>query len=295
MTKKFREIFIGLFNVLLPFVRLWFANSSIRKAIKTIEEQFGDNDIPENVQNEMAKNLIAEYQRSFSIKDKLEDKAKTNIIAITISITLVMGSSGVVSSAIKNQSIHLMQIVTVSLFIASVFFMIYAGIIALQVLMDKNKSYFYTGDVEGIEKNIDSRVVCYKSTQLNDKINHIRNNSIYTSFACIRNALVCLFIVMVLVLSTTFLPQPNIDSVPISMQNGQVFYSEQATTYLDANIVMGIVDEIDALIWKQFHEGKININQIVGLIDTNHNIFIKVKVVSDVEAIVLQVEPYIVP
>ena len=45
--------------------------------------------------------LKEQYADTFEIKDKLEDKAKTNIIGITISITLIMGASGILSALAK--------------------------------------------------------------------------------------------------------------------------------------------------------------------------------------------------
>ena len=292
---KFKELIASILYMLIPPIHMWRKNRVVIKSIIELENQYGDDDIPDNIKNENAKIIVTDYKRALIIKDKLEDKAKSNVIAVTISITLIMGASAIITNTIKNQTISWFPALTVSLFILSVIFMITAGIFALRLLMDKNKVFFVTADEDDVEKSYEARIECYKSTKLNDKVNHIRNNYVFTSFACIRNALVCLFIVMVLVLSPTFLPQPNIGSVPINMQNGHVFYSVQAATYLDANGVVGIVDEIDALIWKHFNEGKININQTVGLIDANHNIFIKVKIISDVEAIVLQVESYIVP
>ena len=41
--------------------------------------------------------LKEQYDETFNTKEKIEDKAKTNIIGISISITLIMGASGVLS------------------------------------------------------------------------------------------------------------------------------------------------------------------------------------------------------
>lgn len=41
--------------------------------------------------------LKVQYADTYKAKDKLEDKAKTNIIGVSISITLIMGASGMLS------------------------------------------------------------------------------------------------------------------------------------------------------------------------------------------------------
>ena len=46
-------------------------------------------DNPENISTEVLKEL---YEQTFNIKNKLEDKAKSNIIGITISVSLIVGS-----------------------------------------------------------------------------------------------------------------------------------------------------------------------------------------------------------
>jgi hypothetical protein len=205
MLKKYMTKLYGIICVFIPFVGTFNANKKIHVKINNLEVQFGTENPSGFDTDESAKHLLIKYNRSIAIKEKFEDKAKSNMMAVTISITLIMGASGVVSGAVKNISNIYLSLIAVSLFIFSVIFMIVAGVMAFQLLMDKNKVYFMIADVDDLEKDITLAKECFEITRLNDETNQIRNNLVFTSFACIRNALICLFLVMILILSPLFL------------------------------------------------------------------------------------------
>ena len=92
-----------IFDAIFPMVANFQANKKVREKLHPKNEA-GTYIEPEGVlycienHDRISIEVIEEqYDDAFRTKDKLEGKAKTNIIGVTISITLIMGASGVLS------------------------------------------------------------------------------------------------------------------------------------------------------------------------------------------------------
>lgn len=85
-----------------------FPSLSVRKANKKLKEKINSKDNQSNVAFMDNVDVISiesfrkKYAETFDVKNKFEDKAKTNVIGITIAITVIMGASGLIDSLIKN-------------------------------------------------------------------------------------------------------------------------------------------------------------------------------------------------
>lgn len=88
---------MNIINEMFPNFEGQSANKKIAAKIKQID----DNPlvIPEDSTIPL---LQEEYERASKIKDKLEDKAKSTIFAITIAATLIMGASNIVGELLNN-------------------------------------------------------------------------------------------------------------------------------------------------------------------------------------------------
>lgn len=98
--------------------------------------------------------------------------------------------------------------------------MIVAGKLSLECIMDKNIFYYVSSKQGEHSKSIFHYIFCYKtkeeteligqyfkSNECNNHYNMIRNNLISASFKCIRNAMICLFVVfIILIISKLFAP-----------------------------------------------------------------------------------------
>ena len=163
------------------------------------------------------------YESDLKIKDKLEDKAKANIIGVTIAVTLIMGAYTLVQSIYaKSGSMYLIWLSFV-LFVLSVIFMLEAGMHAIHVLTAENIVYnpSISAPYESKKSDINLQI------GLNRAQNLIRNNYIYTSYICMRNSLICLFLVMI------FAIFPIKGGSHCNYTHGNFFFSEQAMTYMD--------------------------------------------------------------
>jgi len=183
-----------ILNAIFPMVTNYKVNKKTRSKITSTKGILYDL---ENLGNINLDELRERYADTLRVKDKLEDKAKTNVMGVTISITLIMGASNLLS-VINGKFCQASFVVwfTFVLFIVSVTYMLFAGIFTIRMLISENIKYVIS--LENVAKGGDELRNDYSiRIAQNQFANTIRNNYVYTSYECIRNAFICLFIVFV--------------------------------------------------------------------------------------------------
>jgi len=85
---------------------------------------------------------------------------------------------------------------------------------------------------EDRKKDIDLKI------GLNRAQNTLRNNFVYTSYECIRNALICLFVVIVIAI----IPVQDAKKQGQSFSHGNFYYSEQAMNTINSGIDKDVVE-----------------------------------------------------
>lgn len=189
-----------IFDIIFPFHANCKANSIIKSRMRPndeIEESVIPSgvlqrvDCPDNIRNEVLEDL---YEQTFKTKDKLEDKAKSNVMGITISVSLIVGSTKLLSY-VNSEAERLCIII---LLIISVFYMIVSGWLVIHMLIDENETYVIK--LNSLAEGGGSLRADYdQCILLNQYKNLIRNNYLFASYACIRNALISLFIMFLLI------------------------------------------------------------------------------------------------
>ena len=107
-------------------------------------------------------------------------------------------------SAIESEyQSSILLIMATILYVVAISHMLCAGYLALRALVHENKVSVIPVElfVNGKERDLKESYDC--ATNGNNLRNVIRNNYVFSSYSCIRNALVCLFIVFVFVISPT--------------------------------------------------------------------------------------------
>lgn len=133
------------------------------------------------------------YKETLERKKKIEEKAKVNILGITVFIALISGLSSYVTklySVAENISINLGLFLLGSLV---AFYVLNGGLLSLEVLMDKNKVYLLNEEELLLNKKLRKRVYA-RNIELNGCYNLIRNNYIYSSYQCIKHGLILMMI-----------------------------------------------------------------------------------------------------
>ena len=166
------------------------------------------------------------YDFEVQRKEVLENKAKTNVIGVTVAVSLIMGAYSLLQSVSQKQGVGALFWIECGLFMLAVAYMMAAGIHAIYSLIAENMLYTPRLGLKGEEKknDLDSIIGMNRTT------NTIRNNHVYTSYECIRNSLVCLFIVMIIAIV------PGGDKKTGAQIHGQFYYSEQAMDSLNNGI-----------------------------------------------------------
>ena len=210
IMRKIMSIVRVVFDYIFPLVACYACNKKIRN------KMFCCN-ILDDVKNYKAislDTLKCLYSDAIHQKDKLEDKAKTNIIGITIAISLILGASNFLNVIYaKNLQSFLLWMQPYQnirwvmshsfftwgmflLFVCAVLYLIIAGILAIRVLIDENQVFVidlknFAADEADLKQDYGQKI------SQNCSQNLIRNNIVYTSYEFIRNALICLFILLI--------------------------------------------------------------------------------------------------
>lgn len=281
-----------IIEIVFPMYANRVGNSKVQNRINSFidkQQNSPNNDLAESVAAEVFKE---QYLDTFKIKAKLEDKAKTNVIGVTIAITLIMGASGVVNTIYDKFSIPLIKWITFGLLSVAVIYMIAAGLLAIKVLIAENKMFFVNLQTFAAGDQA-LNVEYYDCTYLNNNHNTMRNNSVFTSYECIRNSLVCLFLILMLV-SIPIKSPTNTDTQGHTLFNGsngqyEFLYSEAAVDSIKSNDIQDVVQEtiISNL---NINKSKTTLNTKIGIADYSNKIFIQYSYTNS-KVNVLLIEP----
>lgn len=274
-----------------PFVENMQINKKIKGKIHCIENKEVELEYMKKYKDLSIEQLKNFYNDTFKIKNKLEDKAKMNVVSLTISISLILGLSDLIAKVNKNIGIDWLNIIMVIFPILSIGYMVTASILSISVLIKENAIHVIFPEDLILEEE-ELKKVYAESTELNVKRNTIRNNYIYTSYECIINALVCLTVIFFL----SVLPINGIN-------NGE----DRSSAYIGYKIIysenfMDYCNEIDEHILKEKVADTINrsVDYIkkfedayeIKIADEKHKLYIKFVKVKD-RIIILNVQDQI--
>lgn len=199
------------------------ANKIIRKKIstKTRLDLPCDESLICKVKLDDLKDL---FNKDLHLKETLEDKAKTNVIGVTISVSLIIGANTLFQNIFVTYGNSVFFWISFVIFVAAVIYMLEAGINSIHVLTAENVIYY-----PKIGLNEDKQKCDYNlQIGLNRAQNTVRNNFVYTSYVCMRNSLLCLFLVMV----STILPMNKVDQSTCDSENGIHQYEKAVSSLI---------------------------------------------------------------
>ena len=283
-------------NIVFPFYENWKANAIIKTRMFPKNDQGKDvvpmgvlKDIKDssNISTEKLKEL---YDGTFKIKEKLEDKAKTNIIGITISVSLIVGSTGLLSSINTKYENLFVTSCAIAFLIASVTYMIISGWLVIHMMIDENE--IYNVRLSSVAKNEGALRDDYdKCIAQNQSKNIIRNNYVFSSYACIRNSLVCLFALFLFIVIPNNLSN-KYQSNNLEIHKSQIYtFSFKSSTidYLKENDVRDIVER--SVLCAMEKEQPTRGDGIFGIVNEKNMLFIRYEVIGN-SIKVLSLEPY---
>lgn len=224
------------------------------------------------------------YANTICTKNVFEDKAKANIIGITITISLITGAVNIFERINRNDFGPWIQWVSFGLYVIAVGYMLCAGIQAIRILCNDN--IIYTEPVLGNNAEKKQLKEAYDDAiSKNILQNQIRNNGIYTSYECIRNALLCLLIVLIVAVFpyNTIQNDKNTEKI----EHTYTYSTKSIQRIKDLRIENDIINCIER------HMPDDSSNEINLLVDKEHQIVIKYMVKDEIISI-LNVESCII-
>lgn len=263
--KALKAIIINMISAVFPFVELLWANRKIQKKLEKCEGSLSYISDANKIDISILKER---YKETFSLKDKFEDKAKSQIFAITVAITVIFGASSLLKNISEKYQSSFVNWIVFILYVASIAFLITAGILAIRLLMHENQ--ISTISLQSFTKDEELRNQYDVATEENIKRNQKRNNYIFTAYQCIRNALICLFVVLII----SIIPIKTAPTPASQMVNSQILYSTDASAHL---IINNNQHEVETAVNVAENNGLIIEGKTVGFIDDNQQIFIQVK------------------
>jgi hypothetical protein len=181
-----------LLNIILPGIEAGKANKILRNKIKE-----KDYEVPEKIDGIHIKEFEQDYKDSVERANRLEDKAKSLLIAWTIAITLILNLSSMVSKITSSMDHLYIKVPLVILAVLAVIYMVFAGMMVIQVLTKENIVHVVPID----DRSQNDKKSIYYATNNNNSQNSIRNNKIFAAYQALRNSIICLvpiFIVAIL-------------------------------------------------------------------------------------------------
>lgn len=189
-----------MFNI----IEIFFPLIANNKTNKKIREKLNQEDYSALEKNLLTNNEIPleeykyKYNESLKVRDSLEDKAKNNIIGVTVATTLITGSASFFDENSYSYFNNWVNWIVFLLVIFSIFYMASAGVIALKVLVEENQISVIPIDAFKKGKILELKTEYEISTNYNENMNVIRNNYIFSSYLCIRNSFICLIAITIM-------------------------------------------------------------------------------------------------
>lgn len=201
----------------LVLTYVWDGNRKIEekkklfKAIAENDEQYLNKhkDEKENFMEKIGLSLseIKEcHQKEIERKKTIEDKAKSNLSAITISISLMLGILGLVlkdrTVLATGSSCGLAKIIMI-IFSCGVLYFLYGGWAALKAIRTDEFGELYINDEVKInKKEVKREDELIKCIELNTLVTRKRSNYIDSSYIGIRNGIICLGVCLIILMCT---------------------------------------------------------------------------------------------
>ena len=184
----------------------------------------------DNNQNvdELIEELEVYHQKEVERKKTIEDKAKSSLFVIALSVTLILGSLNFIKDIKTGTNFTLILL----LLFLGLIYLVLSGVSSIKALNISEFHDIYIGDLineKEDEKNIkiidkkDRAEQLYKNIKLNQLKTNIKSNYVYATFVGIRNGIILIslfFIIFVGIIGNNLQPIAAISANPNSISEG---------------------------------------------------------------------------
>jgi hypothetical protein len=199
-----------LLNWIFPLWNLVNANKKINKKMKNFKVNLEDeeffSEFMRDCQNIHFEQVQSIFNNTIENRKSLEEKAKTNILIVTVAITVILGLSSLLFSIPEKVSNNSLVIFMIGiLFLISLIYMIIGSILSLMTLNagELKEKYDWSpralSYIESLtdenEKSREKKYLLSSYIELNNLTNLKLNNFASSTYEHIRNSLVTFFLI----------------------------------------------------------------------------------------------------
>jgi hypothetical protein len=204
MLSTVRSYAVNVLDWIFPVWHSWRVNRIIEKRMQSINNNDQTLEYMHNYASLTIDEVQQFHQKSLDQMKSLEDKAKINVLGVTIAVSLITGLA--TSFRAFKDSVFFGTALEISIAVFSVLSVAYmsmSGLVALVVLGDKNKVYqLFPNEMRLPDKDKIKQLALY--TELNVNLNIIRNNYVYAGYRSIVYVVILLSIMFILVAVGTY-------------------------------------------------------------------------------------------
>lgn len=196
--KKYVNLLLNIFKELIFHILPFFENLYYKKVMLKKNTDIGDGKLSLSYMQGYEKLTIDEVEKfhlkTFEYKKLFEDKAKTSLFSITISITLIVTFIDLVFK------VEYFRMAAIFMVVVAFTNLVLAGKMAFDVIGNLNIFYELSPSEIHQKKKIKKEILAY-ATEYNVNYNTIRNNNVYLSYKSIVVALIAIAFIGILYMS----------------------------------------------------------------------------------------------
>lgn len=258
---------VNVLGSIFPMIDNWRTNKIIRTKIEVNSNEYSVLNGNNKRKIIKIKKLKQEYDKGIEQKKILEDKAKTNVVGITIAISLIMGAGSLTRNVTSKYSCPIWAWLAIVLILFAVFYMIFAGLMSIKVITNENQIETVPIDIsKSYEKEYYDCCI-----RINNDRNLIRNNYVYSAYECIRNALICLSLVFFM----SIIPvSKRVDEFNPHSNCYEFYFEQNALPIISSNdsYIIGIENSIKLYIE---NNSKVDDQKEIAIVDSDNKLFIR--------------------
>jgi len=187
-----------------PFPYAYIAENEMKKIYEDLNEKHAKIHVYGQNKKEFLKLIQSYLEKEYQRKDDVEDKAKSSVFIIALSLSFILSSL----TFIYSKPIWIIpKLVILSILIVGVIFLVLSSITSIKALFLKGYNDLYLdgrlsgeyNDLEIIERSIDEEInILYECIKLNEILTNIKVNYVDVTFAGIRNGVTLIAVFFIL-------------------------------------------------------------------------------------------------
>lgn len=208
IENKFLQIFV-------PFIPAFRSETKLKKKIEKLNDEHAYIEINGNNEDDLLEIVREHHHREFDRDNKIEDKAKSSLFIVTLSITFILGSLNYINGV---NTWIIPEIIVLIVLIIGVFYLVFAAVTSIKTIHATPSYDIYIDNrIEGFKSSFHDNLkmvkinkkqeinTLYECIKLNELWMIIKLNFMDATFAGLRNGIILVSVFFILVVINVIL------------------------------------------------------------------------------------------